>query len=99
MHSPSDCVIELNCVARSMRVDGWSAFIPSAATWDEVRAIGRSCLLRFWKEDGHGSLAPEWTSSERNPIPDEVVIRAPDGRALYRRSIVEEKMARWFEAK
>ena len=96
MQRPSNCEIELN--VRGARVDRWSRTVPAGATQDQLPEIGRRCLLGFWKHDESGDLVPLCEPTEHSPIPDEVVIRAPDGRALYRWTIVEEKFERWFKA-
>jgi hypothetical protein len=96
MLKPSDCDVELNSVMRGIRVDRLSGMIPADATRPQLLQIARGCLLKFWKDDEVDFLVPGRAPSEQDPIPDEVVVRAPDGRALYRRTIVEEKIERWF---
>jgi hypothetical protein len=52
--------------------------------------------LCYWKEDQRGGFTPAGTTAGLTTIPDEVVVRAPGGRAVYRRTIIDEKIARWF---
>ena len=98
MLKPSDCKVELNSIMRGSRIDRLSGMIPAEATQAQLPQIARRCLLGFWKDDEVDFLVPGRTPTEQKPIPDEVVIRAPDGRVLYRRTIVEEKIERWFAA-
>jgi hypothetical protein len=93
MASSSYCSIELNFFERGTPIDRWSGTITAEATPEELVEISRQCLLRYWKQDESGDLAPACSGSL---IPDEVVVRAPDGRALYRRTIIDEKIDRWF---
>ncbi len=96
MNIPADCMLELNSFTCGTRVDCWPGKISSETTPAELIEISRRCLLTYWKEDDKGSLVPQNSPTEETPIPDEVVVRAPDGRALYRRTIVDEKIDRWF---
>src|SRR5262249_38660466 len=96
MLNPSDCDVELNSIMRGTRVDRLSGMIPADATQAQLPQIARRCLLRFWKDDEIDFLVPGRPPTSLKPTPDEVVIRAPDGRAVYRWTIVEEKMERWF---
>src|SRR5207237_10254215 len=52
----------------------------------------------FRSDDEVDFLVPGCAPTDQKPVPDEVVIRTPDGRVLYRRTIVEEKIERWFAA-
>jgi hypothetical protein len=94
MGSPSDWVIELNCFACGTRIDRWWETVAAEATHDQLVEISRRSLLSYWKEDQAGGFAP---AVDQSPIPDEVVVRAPNGRALYRRTIIDEKIERWFQ--
>ncbi len=96
MKNSSDCVIELNSFARGIRVDRRVGLVTVDTAPDRLIEISRRCLLRYWKEDGRGGLAPAYAAPGRTVVPDEVVVRAPDGRALYRRTIIDEKLERWF---
>jgi hypothetical protein len=96
MSSPSDWVIELNCVARGIRVDRQSGTITADTAPDELIEISRRCLLCYWKEDQRGGFTPADTTARLTTIPDEVVVRASGGRAVYRHTIIDEKIARWF---
>ncbi len=96
MSSPTDLVIELNSFARGIRVARWPGNIAAETTPDVLIGISRRYLLSYWKEDESGRLAPAGAAAEQTPVPDEVVVRAPDGRALYRRTIIDEKIDRWF---
>jgi hypothetical protein len=98
MLKPSDCQIELNSIMRGMCVDRLSGMIPKFATQAQLPQIARRCLLQFWKDDDVDFLVPGHAPIGQQPVPDEVVVRTPDGRALYRRTIVEEKIERWFAA-
>src|SRR5436305_15289401 len=84
MASPFDCTIELNSFACGTRLERWSGTIAIETTPHELIKISRRCLLSYWKEAEDGSLVP---AAERTLTPDEVVVRAPDDRALYRRTI------------
>jgi len=96
MTSASHCTIELNCFARGTPVDRWAGTIAAETTPEELVEISRRCLLKYWIEDKSGNLVPAGSGAEQTLIPDEVVVRAPDGRALYRRTIIDEKIDRWF---
>jgi hypothetical protein len=96
MQNSSDCVIELNSFARGIRVDRTSGMVTVDTPPDQLLEISRRCLLKYWREDGRGGLAPADLLPGRTVIPDEVVVRGPDGRTLYRRTIIDEKMERWF---
>jgi hypothetical protein len=96
MSNCSDWVIELNSFARGVRVDRWPGTITAETTPSDLIEISRRYLLSYWKEDEGGRLAPACAAAEQIPIPDEVVVRAPDGRALYRRTIIDEKIDRLF---
>jgi hypothetical protein len=96
MSSPSDWVIELNCFARGLRVDREPGLVTADTPPDELIEISRRRLLRYWKEDERGGFTPVRTAAGLTSIPDEVVVRAPGGRAVYRRTIIDEKIARWF---
>src|SRR5689334_1950482 len=98
MLKPSDCDVELNSIMRGIRIDRLSGMIPADATQAQLAHIARRCLLRFWKDDEIDFLVPGYPPTSLKPTPDEVVIRAPDGRAVYRWTIIEEKMERWFAA-
>jgi hypothetical protein len=98
MLKPSDCKVELNSIMRGRPVDRLSGMIPADATKAQLPQIARRCLLGFWKDDEVEFLVPGCAPTDQKPVPDEVVIRAPDGRVLYRRTIVEEKIERWFAA-
>src|SRR5262249_10445219 len=98
MTKPSDCDVELNSIMRGTRVDRLSGMIPADATQAHLPQSARRCLLQHWKDDEVDFLVPGRALPGQKPIPDEVVIRAPDGRVLYRRTITEEKMERWFAA-
>ncbi len=96
MSAPSDWAIELNSFARGLRLERRSGIITAATTPEEMIELSRRCLLSYWKEIPGGGLAPDCEAAEQGPIPDEVVVRSPDGQALYRRTIMDEKIARWF---
>ena len=95
MNTSSDCVIELNTFARGSRVDRKSGMVTVDTAPDQLIEISRHFLLRYWREDGRGGLAPV-PAPRRSLVPDEVVVRAPDGRALYRWTIFDEQIERWF---
>jgi hypothetical protein len=59
--------------------------------------MGKRCLLAWWPER-EGELSPIIEPSERNPIPDEVVVKTPDGRIVFRYNIVQAMNAQYFEA-
>jgi len=96
MISGSCWTLELNSFARGTPVDRWAGTISAQTRPEELVEISRRCLLRYWEEDESGNLAPASSDTEQTVIPDEVVVRAPDGRALYRRTIIDEKIDRWF---
>lgn len=91
MNSASDLVIELNFSARGICLDRRSAAIAADSPPEDIVATARRWLLNYWREDGIRGLVP----AKPEP-PDEVVVRGADGRALYRRTIIDEKMERWF---
>jgi hypothetical protein len=94
MSSPAGWTIELNSFSRGIRLDQLLGSITIEITPAELIEISRRCLLVQWKEEG-GHLIPQ-PRPEHELVPDEVVVRAPDGRALYRRTIIDEKIDRWF---
>jgi hypothetical protein len=55
--------------------------------------------MTYWKEDDDRVFVPQTPPNEETLTPDEVVVRAPDGRAVYRRTIIDEKIDRWFAEK
>jgi len=95
MSSPTGYVIELNHFARGVCVDVRPG-IPADTAPDKLLELGRQCLLKYWKTNAAGEFVSAYASTEAKPVPDEVVVRARDGRAVYRRTIIEEKIARWF---
>ncbi len=95
MNSTSRWLVELNCFARGICLDRRSGAINSNTPPEDVIATARRWLLNHWKEDRFGGLVPVIPEREA-PTPDEVVVRGSDGRALYRRTIIDEKMERWF---
>jgi hypothetical protein len=95
MDSTSEPVVELNCFARGICLSRCSGGITADTPPDDIIATARGWLLRYWREDPVFGLVPamaEWDT----PTPDEVVVRGADGRALYRRTIIDEKIERWF---
>lgn len=96
MSNLADCRFELNLFERGLCVERWSHAITPETTPEQLVEVGRRYLLRFWKEAEDGSLAPRSETAGEKATPNEVVIRAPDGRAVYRRTIFDEKMERWF---
>ena len=95
MKSTSDLVVELSCFARGIHLVQSSETIASGTPPEDVVATARRRLLNYWSEDGTRGLVPARPGRE-TPIPDEVVVRGADGRALYRRTIIDEKLERWF---
>ena len=95
MNSTSDWVVELNYFARGTCLDRRSGAITSRTSPEDVIAIARRLLLSHWREDRSLGLVPA-IAERKTPTPDEVVVRGSDGRALYRRTIIDEKMERWF---
>ena len=98
MNSLADCRIELNFFERGLCVERWSHAVTPETTPEQLIEVGRRYLLRFWKEAENGSLTPRSESAEEKVTPNEVVIRAPDGRAVYRRTIFDEKIDHWFRS-
>ncbi len=96
MTSPADCTIELNSFVRGIQVDRWVGTITAETTPGQLIEISRRCLLKYWEQDVSGNLVPASSAAEQVSIPDEVVVRAPDGRAVYRRTIFDERIDRWF---
>ena len=95
MSSPTGYVIELNNFARGVCVDVRPG-IPPDTTPDQLLELGRRCLMKYWKVNAAGEFVAEHASTAAKPIADEVVVRARDGCVVYRRTIIEEKIARWF---
>ncbi|HLH92310.1 MAG TPA: hypothetical protein VKX28_28100 [Xanthobacteraceae bacterium] len=91
MNNTSDLVIELNWFARGICLDRRAAAIASDTPPEDIVATARRSLLNYWREDGIRDLVPA-----RPEPPDEVVVRGADGRALYRRTIIDEKIERLF---
>jgi hypothetical protein len=56
--------------------------------------IAQRCLGSFWKER-EGALEPIVASSERRPIPDVAIVRAPEGFIVARCTIVDAMNALW----
>jgi hypothetical protein len=83
MGTPSYCVIELNSFARGICVNRWSGTITAETTPAELIEISRRCLMTYWKEDDDRVFVPQTPPNEETLTPDEVVVRAPDGRAVY----------------
>jgi hypothetical protein len=73
--------------------------ITAETTPAELIEISRRCLMTYWKEDDDRVFVPQTPPNEETLTPDEVVVRAPDGRAVYRRTIIDEKIDRWFAEK
>ena len=92
-HKPSECVVELNCIARGMFVDLWKDVIPEDARWSDMPTVAQQCL-RVWWPEREGQLSPIVEPSELNPIPDEVIIKTHDGRIVFRWTIADELIAR-----
>src|ERR1700740_2841784 len=94
MSSPTGWTIELNSFTRGICLDQSPGLVTADTPPAELIEISRRCLLAYWKEE-RGDLIPQ-ARPDNGLVPDEVVVRAPDGRALYRRTIVDEKIDRWF---
>ncbi len=90
MSAPSDWAIELNSFARGIRLERRPGIITAATTPEEMIELSRRWLLSYWKETPDGDLGPSHELAEQSLIPDEVVVRAPDGKALYRRTIMDD---------
>jgi hypothetical protein len=86
--------IELNSFARGIRLNRSQGTVTAETTPAELIEISRRSLLTHWKEE-EGRFVPQKLSGN-DLVPDEVVVRGPDGRALYRRTIIDEKIDRWF---
>lgn len=81
----------LNCIAKQRAVDVWDDMeIDDDAT---PQSVARTTLLS-WYEEREGHLVPVVSSDE--DIPDEVIVRTPDGKqVLARWTIVDEITARF----
>jgi len=92
---PSNCVIELSCIAQQKCVDVWTGMIPTTASWDDLPGMAEQCLNAWW-EERNGKLSPIVQPSETNPIPDEIVIRIPGGQIVCRYNIVQAMNTLWM---
>jgi hypothetical protein len=92
-----DYIVELNCLARRAHLWAWSDLIPNDTERSMLLAIARRCLNQFWQEHD-GDLEPKVAPTASFAVPDEVIIKTTEGRAICSWNIVQERNARYRAA-
>jgi hypothetical protein len=93
MHT-GEYIVELNCIARRAHLWAWNDLIPNDTERTALPAIARRFLNQFWREH-EGELHPKIQPTALFSLPDEVVIKARDGRMVCRWTITDEMNSRY----